>query len=53
MLHHLVRLIAWYVHLSAAFVIVEQLRWARIKAAAGHKPTFWRDGTEKRFVEVE
>ena len=40
---------------------VEQLRWARIGAAAsgagevlaGHKHAFWRDGAEKRFVEVE
>lgn len=44
---------------------VEQLRWARIgtgtgsdagaggSVSAGHKHAFWRDGTEKRFVEVE
>jgi hypothetical protein len=44
-------------------VTVEQLRWARIGTgpgsdadagkAEGHKHAFWRDGTEKRFVEVE
>ena len=40
---------------------VEQLRWARIGAAAsgageaavGHKHAFWRERAEKRFVEVE
>lgn len=54
-----------YAHFTAAFVTVEQLRWARIgtgtgsdagaggSASAGHKHAFWRDGTEKRFVEVE
>jgi len=60
-LHLAVHLLARYGHLSAAFVTVEQLRWARIGAAAkgadeaagGHKHAFWRDGTEKRFVEVE
>jgi hypothetical protein len=48
-------------------VTVEQLRWARIGTGAssdadaggggnkseGHKHSFWRDGTERRFVEVE
>ena len=60
-LHLAVHLLARYAHLSAAFVTVEQLRWARIGAAAsgagevlaGHKHAFWRDGAEKRFVEVE
>ncbi len=46
---------------------MEQLRWARIGTGAssdadagdggnkseGHEHAFWRDGTEKRFVEVE
>jgi hypothetical protein len=38
---------------------VEQLRWARIgtggsgNKSEGHEHAFWRDGTEKRFVEVE
>lgn len=60
-LHLAVHLLARYAHLSATFVTVEQLRWARIGAAvgggeaagAGHKHAFWRDGAEKRFVEVE
>jgi len=59
-LHLAAHLLARYGHLSAAFVTVEQLRWARIGAAGageaaaeGHKHAFWRDGTEKRFVEVE
>jgi urate oxidase len=62
-LHIAVHLLARYAHFSAAFVTVEQLRWARIGtgadsdvdagAGAGHKHAFWRDGTEKRFVDVE
>ena len=58
-LHLAAHLLARYGHLSAAFVTVEQLRWARIGAGAGgaaaegHKHAFWRDGAEKRFVEVE
>ena len=59
-LHLAAHLLARYGHLSAAFVTVEQLRWARIgvagaggAAAEGHKHAFWRDGAEKRFVEVE
>jgi len=60
-LHLAVHLLARYAHLGAAFVTVEQLRWARIGAAAsgageeavGHKHAFWRDRAEKRFVEVE
>jgi urate oxidase len=58
-------LLSLYAHITAAFVTVEQLRWARIgtgtgsdvgaggSEAVGHKHAFWRDGTEKRFVEVE
>ncbi|KAI0247691.1 uricase [Lactifluus subvellereus] len=58
-LHLAAHLLARYAHVSAAFVTVEQLRWARIGAgsgsgeAAGHKHAFWRDGSENRFVEVE
>lgn len=60
-LHVAVHLLARYAHLGSAFVTVEQLRWARIgvaakgadEATAGHKHAFWRDGAEKRFVEVE
>ncbi len=63
-LHVAVHLLSRYAHLTAAFVTVEQLRWARIGTSAGsdddaggnksegHKHAFWRDGTEKRFVEV-
>ncbi|KAI9434365.1 uricase [Lactarius indigo] len=54
-------LLARYAHVSATFVTVEQLRWARINdssssasgSEAGHAHAFWRDGAEKRFVEVE
>ena len=51
-------LLARYAHVSATFVTVEQLRWARINTSsdsseAGHPHAFWRDGAEKRFVEVE
>jgi urate oxidase len=54
-------LLSLYAHITAAFVTVEQLRWARINtgtgsdasASVGHKHAFWRDGTEKRVVEVE
>jgi urate oxidase len=58
-------LLSRYAHITAAFVTVEQLRWARISTGSGsdasareseslgHKHAFWRDGTEKRFVEVE
>jgi urate oxidase len=56
-LHLAVHLLARYVHLTATFVTVEQLRWARIGASeaapGGHKHAFWRDGAEKRFVEVK
>jgi len=60
-LHLAAHLLARYTHVSATFVTVEQLRWARINASsdsasgseAGHTHAFWRDGTEKRFVEVE
>jgi urate oxidase len=56
-LHLGVHLLGRYAHVSAAFVTVEQLRWARIGAGsgegAGQKHAFWRDGAEKRFVEVE
>jgi len=65
-LHIAVHLLSRYAHITAAFVAVEQLRWARIgagtgtdscaggaAAVGGHKHAFWRDGTEKRFVEVE
>ncbi|KAF8468499.1 uricase [Russula ochroleuca] len=64
-LHLGVHLLSRYAHFTAAFVTVEQLRWARIGTGTGsdggaggielseHKHAFWRDGTEKRFVEVE
>jgi urate oxidase len=55
-------LLARYGHISTAFVTVEQLRWARINTGTGnasgtqtvgHNHGFWRDGAEKRFVDVE
>jgi urate oxidase len=56
-LHLAAHLLARYGHLTGAFVTVEQLRWERIgttaAAVAGHPHAFWRDGAEKRFVEVE
>ena len=62
-LHIAVHLLSRYAHLTTTFVTVEQLRWARIGTDAdaggvgnkseGHKHAFWRDGTEKRFIEVE
>jgi urate oxidase len=66
-LHIAVHLLSRYAHLTTTFVTVEQLRWARIGTGAssdadaggggnkseGHKHSFWRDGTERRFVEVE
>lgn len=55
-LHLGTHLLARYEHVSATFVTVEQLRWARISdssSEAGHPHAFWRDGAEKRFVEVE
>ena len=66
-LHIAVHLLRRYAHLTKTFVTVEQLRWARIDTgissdadaggagnkSEGHKHAFWRDGTEKRFVEVE
>jgi len=50
-----------YAHPNPAFMTLEQLRWARIEAAvsgrdeaaAGRKHAFWRDGAEKRCVEIE
>lgn len=66
-LHIAVHLLSRYAHLTTTSVTVEQLRWARIgtgdrsdsdaggggNKSEGHKHAFWRDGTEKRFVEVE
>ena len=56
-LHLGTHLLARYEHVSATFVTVEQLRWARISSdsseAGQHPHAFWRDGAEKRFVEVE
>jgi len=36
-----------YAHPNPAFMTLEQLRWARIEAA------LWREGAEKRCVEIE
>lgn len=49
-----------YAHLSKAFITVEQLRWQRIPISQGagqtpkpHSHAFYRDGNEKRTVQVE
>jgi urate oxidase len=60
-MHLAAHLLARYAHLDKVYVTVELLRWARIRTgagpasgeAAGHKHAFWRDGAEKRFVDVE
>lgn len=64
-LHLAVHMLSRYAHLTVAFVTVEQLRWARIGTGSGsdgsaggservgHQHAFWRDGTERLFVEVE
>ncbi|KAH9939728.1 uricase [Epithele typhae] len=53
-------LVSKYAHLTKAFVAVEQLRWARVPVAQGagqnpkpHPHSFFRDGDEKRFAQVE
>ena len=49
-----------YAHLKKAFITIEQLRWQRIPIAQGegqdpkpHSHAFYRDGDDKRTVEVE
>lgn len=49
-------LVGKYAHLNKAFVTVNQLRWQRIlvgKEKKAHQHSFWRDGDEKRFVNIE
>ncbi|TFK34274.1 hypothetical protein BDQ12DRAFT_763714 [Crucibulum laeve] len=48
-----------YTHIHKAFITVEQLRWSRISvpgeqlAAEDHSHAFFRDGDDKRVVNVE
>ncbi|KAJ3535992.1 hypothetical protein NM688_g6896 [Phlebia brevispora] len=43
-----------YAHIHKAFITIEQLRWKRIDVnGQAHSHSFWRDGEEKRIVEVE
>ena len=47
-------LLGKYGHLHRAFVSVAQLRWQRISVdGKAHPHSFWRDGDEKRVVEIE
>ena len=47
-------IVAKYAHIHKAFVTVEQLRWKRIGVnGQDHTHSFWRDGEEKRTVNVE
>ena len=59
-LHLGTHLVSKYAHLNKAFITIEQLRWQRIPIAQGagqtpkpHSHSFYRDGDEKRVVEVE
>ncbi|KAI0293004.1 uricase [Multifurca ochricompacta] len=63
-LHLGAHLLARYTHIQTALVTVDQLRWARIGIAGaessakeegrpGHNYAFWRDGADRRFVDVE
>jgi urate oxidase len=43
-----------YAHIHKAFITIEQLRWKRIDVnGQQHSHSFWRDGDEKRQVDVE
>ncbi|TBU54785.1 uricase [Dichomitus squalens] len=59
-LHLGTHIVSKYAHLHKAFITVEQLRWQRVPIAQGpgqtpkeHSHAFYRDGDEKRTVEVE
>ncbi|KAI0664326.1 uricase [Cubamyces menziesii] len=59
-LHLGTHLVSKYAHLKKAFITIEQLRWQRIPIAQGegqdpkpHSHAFYRDGDDKRTVEVE
>ncbi|KAF5344361.1 hypothetical protein D9758_013255 [Tetrapyrgos nigripes] len=63
-LHLGTHLVSKYAHIDKAYVEIEQLRWSRIPVSDGdgkdgkeqvkeHPHSFWRDGEEKRVVEVE
>lgn len=46
-------LVSKYSHMHKAFITIEQLRWKRIDVRGKeHSHAFWRDGDEKRIVEV-
>ncbi|EJD06754.1 uricase [Fomitiporia mediterranea MF3/22] len=47
-------LLGKYEHLHRAFITVTQLRWQRITVdGKKHPNSFWRDGDEKRTVNIE
>ena len=47
-------LVSKYAHIHKAFVTIEQLRWKRVDVRGQeHSHAFWRDGDEKREVNVE
>ncbi|KAL5504045.1 hypothetical protein ACEPAH_8118 [Sanghuangporus vaninii] len=47
-------LLGKYGHLHRAYVTVQQQRWQRISVdGKAHPHSFWRDGDEKRVVDVE
>ena len=59
-LHLGTHIVSKYAHLHKAFITVEQLRWQRIPISQGagqtpkeHSHAFYRDGDEKRTVDVE
>ncbi|KAI0668033.1 uricase [Trametes maxima] len=59
-LHLGTHLVSKYAHLKKAFITIEQLRWQRIPIQQGegqdakpHSHAFYRDGDDKRTVEVE
>jgi len=46
-------MVSKYDHIHKAFVTIEQLRWRRIDVRGQeHSHSFWRDGEEKREVDV-
>ena len=47
-------LVSKYSHIHKSFITIEQLRWKRIDVRGqAHRHSFWRDGDEKRLVNVE
>lgn len=52
-LHLATYMVSKYDHIHKAFVTIEQLRWRRIDVRGQeHSHSFWRDGEEKREVDV-